>query len=105
MANTSSNSAKFGSTLDELRALSNLIDVSVKSIEKCMQDSGASFPSLNEPFSLESEMARLNPVVMEAASHIVAASAQLTALVRPTGLSLAITAFQACLLFIEYRCQ
>ena len=93
------NSTKFGSTLEELRALSSLIDVSVKNIEKCMQDSGSAFPSLNEPFTLESEMARLNPAVMAAASHIVAAAAQLTAIVRPTGLSLAVTAFQVGLRF------
>lgn len=94
MANNLNRSTKSGSTLDELRALSSLIDASVKNIEKCMLDSGATFPSLNEPFTLESEMARLNPAVMEAASHIVAAAAQLTAIVRPTGLSLAVTAFQ-----------
>ena len=103
MAASSNIVTGLGSTLDELRALSNLIDVSVKNIEKSMLDSGNTFPSLNEPFTLESEIARLNPAIMESASHIVAAASQLTAIVRPTGLSLAVTAFQVRFFILYLR--
>ncbi|KAI5119287.1 hypothetical protein M0805_008066 [Coniferiporia weirii] len=78
--------------MDELKALAKLINDSVKRIEESCSARNVAFPPLSEPFSPESEAARMDPAVLQASTDIVAAAAQLTALVRPPPLSLLIKA-------------
>lgn len=69
-------------SLRELRALVDLISTSVDNIEHACIASGQPFPSLSEPFTRESEAIRLSPAVQQAGDILVAAAAQLTAVVR-----------------------
>lgn len=82
--------------MDELKALVKLVSDSVERIEKSCQARNVSFPSLNEVYSLQSEAARLDPNVLKAAADISAATAQLSALVRPPPLTLITTSRQVC---------
>ena len=77
--------------MDELKALARLVSDSVEEIEKSCKARNVRFPSLSEPFSLGSEAARADPVVMQAAGNITGAAGQLVALVRPTPLTLLLT--------------
>ncbi|KAF8896767.1 S-adenosyl-L-methionine-dependent methyltransferase [Gymnopilus junonius] len=55
---------------------------------------GVKLPSLNDPFTQESEGPRMHPEVSQAVSHIVSAAAQLIAIVRPAPVTLMTTAIQ-----------
>ena len=74
--------------MDELKALVKLVSDSVDQIEKSCKSRNVTFPSLSGPYSLQSEAARLDPTVLQAAADISAATAQLSALVRPPPLTL-----------------
>ncbi|KAH7926922.1 S-adenosyl-L-methionine-dependent methyltransferase [Leucogyrophana mollusca] len=65
-----------------LRALLNIIADSVEAIERHYGSEGLEFPALDDVFTAESERARLDSVVQDAATLISAASYQLIATVQ-----------------------
>lgn len=70
-------------TIQELKALSDIIKTSIDQIERTTKANGLVFPSPHTAFSPETEAARLLPDVVDAVSLVTAAAAQLTAYVRP----------------------
>ncbi|THG99674.1 hypothetical protein EW026_g2708 [Hermanssonia centrifuga] len=81
-------------TVKELRALSQLINASIDEIEHAMVSRGQSFPLLNESYSLESEIPRMEPDMVAAGTVITSAAAQLIAAVRIPAVSALVTALQ-----------
>ncbi|KAI0341312.1 O-methyltransferase [Trametopsis cervina] len=81
-------------SLQELRALADLVKNSADAIEKACIDKELPFPSLDEPFTPQSEGARMLPEVQQAAGILVSAAAQLIAVVRPPPLSGVISSLQ-----------
>ncbi|KAI0341313.1 O-methyltransferase [Trametopsis cervina] len=81
-------------SLRELRALADLVKDSVDAIEQTCIAKGLPFPSLDEPFTLQSEGARMLPEVQQAAGILVSAAGQLIAAVRPPPLSAVIGSMQ-----------
>ncbi len=81
-------------TVKELRALSQLINASIDEIEHAMVSRGQSFPLLNESYSLESEIPRMEPDMVAAGAVITSAAAQLIAAVRIPAVSALVTALQ-----------
>ena len=79
------------SSAADLRALCDLIKSSVDSIEAALDSRSQTFPSPNEPFSLQSEAARMSPDVLGPSSIIVSAAAQLIATVRLPILTLGVS--------------
>ncbi|THG95611.1 hypothetical protein EW026_g6076 [Hermanssonia centrifuga] len=75
--------------VDEIRALSDLIKSSIDKIEESCLSRGQIYPSANDPFTPQSEAARMAPDVQEYGSIVVAAAAQLIAATRPPPLGLA----------------
>lgn len=69
--------------LQELRALAKLINDGADQLEQVCLAQGKDIPPLNEPTTLEAESILLSPDAAKATSLIVAATAQLSALVRP----------------------
>ena len=65
-----------------LKQLSDLIAASVRDIDAACDARGVSFPSLDEPFSEESERARQEGEVLSSIGIIVAAATQLIAVAR-----------------------
>lgn len=80
--------------MDELKALAKLIYDSVETIEKSCNDRNVTFPSLHEKYTPESEAARADPVVIEAAGNITAAASQLIAIARPAPVTLSTKSIQ-----------
>lgn len=80
--------------MDQLKALAKLVNDSVAEIEKSCTARNVVFPSLSEPFTPESEAARADLAVVEAAGVITAAASQLIALVRPAPLTLFMRSIQ-----------
>ncbi|THG93493.1 hypothetical protein EW026_g7759 [Hermanssonia centrifuga] len=78
----------------DLRALSNLINISVDQIENEMLSRGQTYPLLSEPYSPETEKPRMAPDILAAGSIIIAAAAQLIASVRIPVTSVLVTAIQ-----------
>lgn len=66
--------------LQDLVALANLITASVDAIVKACGDKP--FPSLDDPFTPESEAARMSPEVQKRSTVLLAAATQLVAAVR-----------------------
>ena len=62
-----------------LKQLSDLIAASVRNIDAACEACGQPFPSLDEPFSDESEEARKGPELLHNIGIIVAAATQLIA--------------------------
>ena len=62
-----------------LKQLSDLIAASVHDIDAACEARGLPFPSLDEPFSDESEEARKGPEILNSIGIIVAAAMQLIA--------------------------
>ncbi|KAJ3554256.1 hypothetical protein NM688_g3204 [Phlebia brevispora] len=89
------------SPASELRALADLINGAVAQIEAACASRSKTFPSSDEPFTLESEAARMSPDVLLPGNIIVAAAQQLISAVRVPALTLLHTAntsfFSACL--------
>ena len=81
-------------SLAELRALSDLIKVSIGNIEKSLIARNQTFPSPDEAFDPSTEAARMAPDVLAHINSIVAAAAQLTAAVRLPAVSLGFIAGQ-----------
>lgn len=79
------------SAASELRALADLINDAVKQIESACASRSQSYPLADEPFSPQSEAARMSPDVLEAGNIIVAAASQLVSAVRVPALTLSIT--------------
>lgn len=75
-----------------LKSLSNLISGAVDDIEHICTVRSFEFPSLDEPFTLESERARFDPDILTSVSIIVAAASQLIACVREPSVTLINTA-------------
>ncbi|GJE87381.1 S-adenosyl-L-methionine-dependent methyltransferase [Phanerochaete sordida] len=73
--------------LEELKALSSLIQDSIGTIETSLQAAGKEFPSPNTPITPESEAARMIPEVSQASALIVSAAYQLISSVRSPVLS------------------
>ena len=65
-----------------LKQLSDLIAASVRDIDPACEARGIPFPSLDEPFSEESERARQEQEVLSSIGIIVAAATQLIAVAR-----------------------
>jgi hypothetical protein len=61
--------------------LAELINQSVKTLVKTCEDNKLPLPSLNDPFTIESETFRTNPACAYAANVILAAATQLSATV------------------------
>jgi hypothetical protein len=72
-----------GDALSQLRALSEIIKTSIDRIESTTNANSVEYPSLDTPFTTESEAARNLPEVQEAGAQIAAAAAQLVASVYP----------------------
>ncbi|KII89667.1 hypothetical protein PLICRDRAFT_559932 [Plicaturopsis crispa FD-325 SS-3] len=77
-----------------LRSLIQLMSDSVANIEVNCAQRGVQLPSLDEPFSADSEAPRSDPSIAEAASIAIAAAAQLIAILRPAPVTLLTTSFQ-----------
>ncbi|KAF8953241.1 O-methyltransferase [Flammula alnicola] len=77
-----------------MTALVKLIADSVAKVDSFCASHNVKLPSLDEPFTLESEGPRMLPEVSEAVSHIVSAAAQLIAIVQPAPVTLMTTAIQ-----------
>ncbi|KII87317.1 hypothetical protein PLICRDRAFT_699701 [Plicaturopsis crispa FD-325 SS-3] len=75
-------------------SLVNLISESANKIERNCAQRGVDLPTLDDPFTPESELPRLDPDVLEATSLIVTAAAQLIALVRPAPATIVKTVMQ-----------
>lgn len=86
--------APVDSPVAELRALSDIIKISVDRIEALCAERGQTFPLSDLPFTPQSEVPRANPEVVVEGKLIVAAAAQLLAAVRPPSLSLVTHAVQ-----------
>ncbi|KAJ7872023.1 S-adenosyl-L-methionine-dependent methyltransferase [Mycena leptocephala] len=84
----------FEDAITELKALADIINGSISTIEKSMNDNSLAYPSPITPFSAESEAARSLPEVQTAGLKIVSAAAQIIALVRPPSLSMFAYALQ-----------
>ncbi|KZV76728.1 S-adenosyl-L-methionine-dependent methyltransferase [Peniophora sp. CONT] len=78
--------------LNQLYELGQLITDSIKKIDATLTSKGLDFPTLDTPFTPESEAARALPDVRDAAAIIAAATAQLTATVYPPPMTLVNTA-------------
>ena len=70
------------SGISDLRRLSNIISSAVDRIEDLCDSKGLQFPSLDTPFSRESEAAREIPGVYDATNLITSAAGQLMAIAR-----------------------
>ncbi|KAF9471449.1 S-adenosyl-L-methionine-dependent methyltransferase [Pholiota conissans] len=81
-------------TSQTLRSLASLITDSISKIELACATKNVKLPSLDEPFSPQSEAPLMNPEISEAASIIIAAASQLIATVRPAPMGLLTTAMQ-----------
>ena len=68
--------------IEELKALSKIIQDSIASIESTMKAENLEFPSIHTPVTLESEGPRMLPDVERACGFIVSAATQLTFSVR-----------------------
>ncbi|KAF7791400.1 hypothetical protein EIP86_002414 [Pleurotus ostreatoroseus] len=74
----------------ELRALVDLINDALKRIESTCASRSQIYPFADEPFSPQSEAARMDPDVFEAGNIIVAAASQLISAVRIPALTLSV---------------
>ena len=84
------------SGIQELYALADIIQKSVKLIDESLKAKNATFPSLSQLFRPGDEVEHANTIVQRASSDIIAAAAQLAALVRPPPLTILTTAMQVC---------
>ena len=80
--------------IGELRALSNLIQFAIDDLETGLIARKEAFPSPDEPFSMESEAARMTPEAQTAVTNIVAAAAQLMAVTQSPVMRLLATTVQ-----------
>ncbi|KAJ3559922.1 hypothetical protein NM688_g32 [Phlebia brevispora] len=83
------------SSASELRALVDLLNGAVTQIEAACASRSQTFPPSHDPFSLESEAARMSPDVLLPGNIIVAAAQQLIAAVRIPALALTLTGLSA----------
>jgi hypothetical protein len=84
------------STLAELRDLSNIISSAVERIEETLKAKKLDFPSLDTPFSRESETPREVPEVFEATCVITAAASRLATMVRSPAMGMIDVSFGVC---------
>ena len=84
-----------------LKQLSDLIAASVRDIDAACDARGVSFPSLDEPFSEESERARQEEEVLSSIGIIVAAAMQLIAVARAPSNYLLSMVLQVLLSFLR----
>ena len=81
-------------TLDELRALSRIIQDSIEAIDSIVKANNVEFPSPHTPFTVESEKARALSDVQKQSALIIAAAMQLVQSVRSPTLGLLTLAMQ-----------
>ena len=84
-----------------LKQLSDLIAASVRDIDAACDARGIPFPSLDEPFSEESERARQEEEVLSSIGIIVAAATQLIAVARAPSNYLLSMVLQVLLSFLR----
>jgi len=89
-------------TISLLRTLSKNISDGVDKIDQSCTRLQFKFPSLDEPFT-PANQSHLDPQISEAVSIIVAAAAQITAIVRPAPVSLLTSAAQVCGLLVLWE--
>ena len=89
-------------TISLLRTLSKTISDGVDKIDQSCTRLQLKFPSLDEPFT-PANQSHLDPQISEAVSIIVAAAAQITAIVRPAPVSLLTSAAQVCGLLVLWE--
>lgn len=82
--------------VSDLRKLSNIISGAVDRIEAILKAQNLSFPSLDTPFSQESEVAREIPEVFNATNIITSAAAQLAAIARSPAMTMLDVTLKAC---------
>ena len=70
-------------SLADLKALSRIINESIAQIERIAVEKNLKFPSIDVPYSEESEVIRKDDVVVEATFNIVSAATRLLAVARP----------------------
>jgi hypothetical protein len=84
------------SSRSDLRKLSDIIRGAVDKIDEILETRELEFPSLDTPYSQESEAVREIPEVFNAVNLISAAGAQLTAITRPPTLAMLDNACKVC---------
>lgn len=75
-------------------SLAELITFYVDKIDRSCVAHNVQMPSLDSPITPESEQPWTHPDILEAAEYVVAAAAQLIAIVRPSSATLLTTAAQ-----------
>lgn len=83
--------------VSKLRALSNLISDTVTTIEQLCASKNVTLPDLDAPFSLQSEGPLMDLEIAGLALNVVAASAQLSAMLKPAPMGALLIAMQVCL--------
>ncbi|KAJ7499648.1 hypothetical protein FB451DRAFT_1549203 [Mycena latifolia] len=86
-------------TIIKLKALADIINKSIATIETAMKDHSTAYPSLAASFGPQSETGRNIPEVQTAGSNIVAAASQLISMVQPPPLTMAMTMIAYALQF------
>lgn len=90
------------SAASELRALADLINTAVKQVESACASRSQTYPLADEPFSPQSEAARMSPDVLQAGDIIVAAASQLISTVRVPAMTLSVTSIYVRYIVIAY---
>lgn len=80
--------------IGELHALVNILQSTVDKLDETMASRGQTYPSLDDPYSVESEAPRNSPDVLALCDVLVSAAGQLIAAARPTPTSSLLTALQ-----------
>lgn len=80
--------------VSKLRALANLISDTVAAIEQYCALKDVVVPDLDAPFSLQSEGPLMDPEIAGLATNVVAAAAQLSAILKPAPMGALLTALQ-----------
>lgn len=86
--------AQLNTGLGELRALVDILKSTVDKLDETMASRGQIYPSLDEPYSVQSEAPRNSPDVLALCDILVSAAGQLIAAARPTPTSSLLTALQ-----------
>lgn len=80
--------------IGELRALVDILQSTVDKLDETMTSRGQIYPSLDDPYSVESEAPRNSPDILALCDVLVSAAGQLIATARPTPTSSLLTALQ-----------
>jgi hypothetical protein len=86
------------STISDLRKLSSIINSAIDRIEGVCNAKGVDFPSLDTPFSRESEATRTIPEIYDATNLITSAASQLAAMARSPAMMMIDVSFKVLVL-------